>query len=96
MWKDHVLRVWSVCVKIFFYFNVILVFPIQLRIDAFDSSLPDIRSQTVLYVTVRRNENKPSFESTYTTVEINATWPQGQEIIVVTATDADATVSLSR
>ena len=61
----------------------------QLVVQAYDRATPDIRGQTVVYVTVRRNENKPRFTDVKYTSRIAADLPQGQVFITVEATDQD-------
>ena len=61
----------------------------QLRIRGYDSATPQIAGETVVFVTVRRNENKPLFSSITYRAQINSTWPQGQVITQVRADDKD-------
>ena len=65
----------------------------QVRVVAYDSATPKQRASAVVYVTVKRNENKPLFKDDSYSASINTTYPQGLLILQVKAADKDSQVS---
>ena len=65
---------------------------LQLNIVAYDSVNPSIRGEGIVYIAVKRNENKPLFEESSYEAEISSTYPQGEIIVNVTAIDQDEMV----
>jgi hypothetical protein len=61
----------------------------QLLIEAYDSATPDVRGSARVYVTVRRNENKPAFEASSYTALIDTSTPLGTPFLNVSARDQD-------
>ena len=61
--------------------------------EAYDTATPLLRAAAVVYVTVRRNENKPLFRQDSYVANINTTYPQGLLIVQVNASDKDSLVT---
>ena len=64
----------------------------QLNVVAYDTRIPSVRKTVAVVINVRRNVNKPVFKPSSYSAEINETFPIGQEIVKVNATDKDAEV----
>ena len=67
--------------------NAIIKF--QIRIAAYDSAFPDTRSMENVLVTVVRNPSAPSFEQPSYTTSITESFPPGENIFQVMASDPD-------
>jgi hypothetical protein len=66
-----------------------LFFLLQLQIECFDSAYPLNKDTSNVTITVRRNINPPIFQFPRYTQRIPETWGLGQEVVRVSATDAD-------
>ena len=64
-------------------------FLLQLTIDAYDAATPNIRGSVTVFITVRRNENKPVIEELSYSASINSSLAQGVPIVRVGAQDQD-------
>ena len=61
----------------------------QLDVFAHEAATPQLQTKAVVYVIVKRNENKPSFSQSRYVANINATYPQGLRIVTISAEDKD-------
>ena len=59
---------------------------------AFDSATPNLQGQSVVYIQVLRNENRPVFSSERVTADLNSTYPIGWVFETLQASDSDHNV----
>ncbi len=57
-----------------------------------DAATPNLQGETMVFVNVRRNENRPIFTQTAYVGNIDADFPQGVSIVQVSAKDSDEQV----
>ncbi|VDH99244.1 protocadherin Fat 4, partial [Mytilus galloprovincialis] len=63
-----------------------------LRVQVYDSALPDVRAEQSYNVKVNRNPSSPVFLATSYSISIKENYPIGGAVISVNATDADGDV----
>lgn len=78
------------------YISLHLSLSLQLSIIAYDASTVQIQGSTKVYITVTRNENRPSFSETSYRANINMSFALGAPIIQVQAQDEDSTVCIPK
>lgn len=61
----------------------------QLRIQVYDSALPDVRAEQSYNVKVNRNPSNPAFLASFYSISIKENYAIGGAVISVNATDAD-------
>ena len=74
------------------YYNLNFFF-IKLRIRAEDGGQPAKYAETVVTVTVNRNEASPVFSKDYSSLEIKENFPIGGTIATITAIDKDVVMN---
>jgi len=68
---------------------LLLFFDLQVRIRAWDSAYPDNYVEGDLTINVRRNINRPQFAINNVDFNLDDTFPSGEIVYNLTATDLD-------
>ena len=68
---------------------MVLLLPLQLRVQIYDSSNPEQRAETMVLITVNRNVNGPQFSQANYRANVVENYPIGASVVTIQATDSD-------
>lgn len=68
---------------------MLIIIILQIQILAYDTAYPNNRASVQVIITVIRNANAPEFSKVRYSQKITETFPIGDDILTVSATDKD-------